>query len=291
MFMNKKEVFDGNNSGKVENKKIFLKFLLISLGFFLFLVIIFIFFIDKTCGDKTSYGECSSDKPYFCLNGKLIEEASICGCPNILKENGSFCFSEYSTYPKNITLKYNLEEDTYYLDFVVYRGLIDYLSSLQEFINKKNLSREDIILRNINEPLQREYLLPLVKKIQNIAEGKEQAKIAISLVQNIPYGLSLENASILDQVLSSKYPYRTLYSNKGVCGEKSELLAFLLKELGYGVVIFYFPEENHESVGIKCSFINDFQNTGYCFIETTTSLKAELSSESEIIFISDGKKF
>jgi len=36
-----------------------------------------------------------------------------------------------------------------------------------------------------------------------------------------------------------------LYEDKGVCGEKSLLLAYLLRELGYGVVLFEFKPENH----------------------------------------------
>ena len=63
----------------------------------------------------------------------------------------------------------------------------------------------------------------------------------------------------------------------GICGEKSQLLAFLLRELGYGIAIFYNQQENHESVGIKCSS-NDWKDTGYCFVET--SAPAIISDDS-----------
>ena len=49
-----------------------------------------------------------------------------------------------------------------------------------------------------------------------------------------------------------KYPYEILYENKGVCSDKSRLLACLLKELGFGCVLFVYNSENHEAVGIKC---------------------------------------
>ena len=68
---------------------------------------------------------------------------------------------------------------------------------------------------------------------------------------------------------SSRYPYEVLWDLKGVCEEKSELMAFLLKEFGYGVVLFYYPVENHEAVGIKCPLEHSLNGTGYCFIEST----------------------
>ena len=97
----------------------------------------------------------------------------------------------------------------------------------------------------------------------------------------------------------SRYPYEVIYDNEGVCGEKSELLAFLLREMGYGVVFFYNKLENHESIGIKCPKKFSLDDSGYCFIETTgpsiiTDSEIEyegvgkLSSKPELIPISDG---
>jgi len=89
---------------------------------------------------------------------------------------------------------------------------------------------------------------------------------------------------------------------KGVCSEKSRLLALILKELGYGVVLFHFEPEKHMAVGIKCPIIYSYRGTGYCFIETSrttiiTNHEEEyigvgnLYSMPEIIKISDGKSF
>jgi len=36
---------------------------------------------SNTCSDGTIYNECSSNKPFFCNNGQLVEKASQCGCP------------------------------------------------------------------------------------------------------------------------------------------------------------------------------------------------------------------
>lgn len=257
-----------------------------------------------TCGDGTLYYNCSLRKPYFCLNGGLIEEASICGCPGILMREEDSCVSKYQTNPKNIILKYILRGEIKEINFTVYGEMIDYISSIPKFIYyEKDIepSRRDFKLRNINEEEQRELLLPLVTKIQNIAENKEdQVRIAISIIQNIPYNESGEIITLgSNQLNYSRYPYEVLYDMKGICGERSELLAFLLREIGYGVVLFYYSSENHECVGIRCPVEYSLDDTGYCFVETTgPSVMTnnqdyyvggeKLSSKPEVIFISGG---
>jgi len=280
--------------------------------FFVFLIIgpLLLNNIEKireipTCGDKTIYNECSLRQPYFCLDGNLIEKASICNCSEILTKDNESCISKYQTDAKNITLKYILRGEKKEINFTVYNGMVEYMLYLPKFINhseEEKPSRRDFKLRNINEEEQRELLLPLITKIQNIAKTKEdQVRIVISIVQHILYE---ESGNVLifnsNQVLNySKYPYEVLYDMKGVCGSKSELLAFLLQEMGYGVVLFYYPLENHETVGIKCPIEYSLNNTGYCFIETTKPSiitnnqdyyigAGKLSSNPKVIFITKG---
>jgi len=128
----------------------------------------------------------------------------------------------------------------------------------------------------------------LVIEIQNSAPTKEdQARLAISLVQNIPFGNSNSSINFGGNSLSySRYPYQVLYDNQGVCGEKVELLGFLLRELGYGVSFFYFPEENHEALGIKCPPRESLMSTGYCFIETTGP---SIMTQKELYYYGFGK--
>lgn len=257
------------------------------------------------CGDGTAIGECSVNKPYFCENGILIDHAVVCGCPEILTQNGEFCTSKYRTKPKEINLEYILRGEEASVNLIVYGGLTDYLFSLPNTLSPVEgvqVSRADFKLRNINNEEQKELLLPLVVAIQNLAETKEdQVRIAVSIVQNLEFGWSGEILKIgRSEINYSRYPYETLYDQQGVCGEKSELLAFLLKELNYGTVLFYHSEENHEAVGIECYGDYSLRNTAYCFIETTgpaiiTDSKiiyvggSQLLSEPEYIFISNGE--
>ncbi|MCK4552833.1 hypothetical protein KAT80_01385 [Candidatus Pacearchaeota archaeon] len=226
------------------------------------------------CGDNSFYDTCSLTKPYFCLDGALLEKASVCGCPEILKREGDSCISDYQNSSKEITLKYVLRGEEKEINYVVYGGLVDYLFNLPKSISydeNEKPSRRDFKLKNLDEKEQKELLLGLVMKIQNLTPVEEdQMRIAVSLVQNIPYAESEKTFIMRNVVFNySRYPYEVLYDNAGICGEKSELLAFLLREMGYEVVFFYHAYENHESVGIKCPVKESLDDTGYCFIETT----------------------
>lgn len=277
----KKEVLKPGND---EGSGFQIKYLILTI----FVVLIFVLIIgngflnkirsDKEtlfCGDGTLYDSCSSTKPYFCSEGFLEPRASTCGCPALLTKQEEYCVSKYQTDPKVVELNYILRGEKRVVDFPVYRGMADYLSGLTQSIfysSGETPSRADFKLKNIDEEEQRELLLHLVKEIQDITGDEEdQARIAISLVQNIPFGFSGEEVKLGGgrTINYSRYPYEVLYDVEGICGEKSELLAFLLRELGYGVAFFYHADENHESLGIECPVKQSLGETGYCFIETT----------------------
>ena len=276
--------------------------------FLVFLAFIILFFKSatngelQTCGDGTFYDSCSIVKPYYCQQGALIEKASVCGC--IGNRNGDSCIGNLQTGEKNTTLKYFLDGEQKTLDFAVYKGLSDHLSGISRVISYEGTAkplRSDFRFKKINEEEQRNLLLPLVVEIQNLTDDKEeQARIAVSLVQNIPYGASNKTDGFFGMSVNySRYPYEVLYDGYGICGEKSELLVFLLREIGYETVLFYNQKENHESVGIKCPIEESYKETGYCFVETTgpsiiTDDSIEyvggitLDSEPEVILISTG---
>jgi len=284
-------------------------YLLFFLIIVLFSVSLFILFktMEKDefiCNDGTPYNSCSLIKPYYCVNGVLMEKASICECPEGLTKDDDKCLSEYHTNPRNITLKYVLNGKENKINFTVYDRITEYLSEIPrsiEYNNGREPSRADFKLKKINEEKQRNFLLPLVVEIKNLAKDKEeQMKIAVSIVQNIEWGYSNKTIKFAGISLTySRYPYEILYDSQGICGEKSELLLFLLRELGYDVVLFYNQRENHESVGIKCPLKYSWNNSGYCFIETSgpsiitdTSISyvggVRITSEPQIINISEG---
>jgi len=149
---------------------------------------------------------------------------------------------------------------------------------------------------HINEEDQREHLLNLVDRIKaETTNADVQARIAISLVQHIPY-----DYSGMFGTGSMKYPYQVLYDEKGVCSEKTLLAAFLLKELGYGVALLEFPGERHMALGVKAPAQYTYKDTGYAFVEMTAPsiitdsegdymLVGKLASKPRVYPVSEGK--
>jgi hypothetical protein len=243
------------------------------------------------CSDDTFYSTCSLDKPFYCAEGVFVENSSYCGCPEFMNKNNGGCSSIYEKNSFSVDLNYVLEGELGTINYEVYKGVSDHLSQIQKSIFYSGLeqaSRADFKLMNINEEVQREYLLPLFIEIENRAETREDAlRIAVSLVQNIPFGQSERIVNFGGgQTNYSRYGYEVLYDFQGICGEKSELMSFLLREMGYGLAVFYFPFENHEALGIKCPIQYSFENTGYCFVESSGP---SIISDGELDYVGVGK--
>jgi hypothetical protein len=157
-------------------------------------------------------------------------------------------------------------------------------------------------LKYLDDPVQKKSLDEIVQSIKTKTSDKDdRARIAMSLVQNIPYDYSKANP-LFFQTGVPRYPYMVLYEKSGLCEEKSILLAYLLRELGYGVVLFEFSPEKHMAVGIKCPAQYSFNNSGFAFVETTGPAIptdsygdyvkiGKLTSNPQIISISDGSSF
>ena len=192
------------------------------------LVIIFLITFLNTsssCADGTLPNACSETRPYFCSQGRLVGHASVCSCYNSSQIKGETCFSNYQFNQKNITLTYTLNGKEKTINFAVYKGMYDYLSKLPRYIDSnQNLTLADFKFKMINEEAQKELLFPLFLRIASITSDKEdRARIAISLVQNIPFGSSDKITKIGSvSVAYQRYPYEVLYDMEGICSEKSE---------------------------------------------------------------------
>ena len=283
-----------NHSTAVSKKSKLRLYFLLGLIVLVFFLIFLIYSSNEstvkkvlTCGDGTFYGKCSLDRPYYCSQGVLVVNASECGCPKNFTKTNDTCYNEYFTNQTNISYKYYLNNKEGQINLTVYGGVSNYLSTLPKTINYSSdgVPRlDDFKLMKINNPVQDEALLPLLVQIENLAPNSEmdQARIAISLVQNIPYGLP-GSVSIFGgkyNLSVSKYPYQVLFTNNGSCEGKSELLVYLLEKMGYSTSLFYYQKEDHEAVGVKCPVEYSLNGTGYCFIETTVSAPISFSSGS-----------
>lgn len=149
-----------------------------------------------------------------------------------------------------------------------------------------------------NRADQKEALTPLINWIKKkIKKSGDRVRVAASLVQNIPYDYDkYNNGDQSGRAHGTRFPYETLYDNAGICGEKAFLMAYLIKELGYGTALISFTSPAlHQVAGVKCPAAYDFQDTGYCFIDPnirhmiTFAGSYEDSDPYLIVPIADGK--
>jgi hypothetical protein len=146
----------------------------------------------------------------------------------------------------------------------------------------------------LDDPRQKPAIVQLSGIIRETVPGPDdQARIAVSLVQSIPY----QKADLSGPI---KLPYDVLYTGSGDCDEKSLLLAALLRELGYNVSLLRFDDQKHMAVGIRVPTGFDYNHTGYAFIETTNPAIISFNSVQDmfgvqgnpvIIPVSDGREF
>lgn len=91
----------------------------------------------------------------------------------------------------------------------------------------------------------------------------EYAELITAYVQQMPYDQAAARAGA-----QTKYPIVTAVDGRGVCGDKSLLLAALLQYEGYHVALLQFDPESHMAVGIRVPGAG-YKDTGYAFVEST----------------------
>jgi len=259
----------------------------------------------KKCSDSTLYEKCSESKPLYCREGRLVNDSGTCGCPEGYVILGEGCVSPYGGNPAERILPYTFNGKTAALKLAVHESLKQYLAALPRvyYCNPKCPTPQQLELRYLEDEKQKPELLTLVEKIERLTNDPvDQVRIAISIVQNIPYDTDSAEAGNL----TNRYPYEVLFDQSGVCGEKSRLLAFILREIGYGVYLLDYEKEDHMAVALKCRIEYaqySYNNTGYCFLETTrvsimTDNTGEYSSDGgtletipTLLTVSSGREF
>ncbi|OPZ44212.1 MAG: hypothetical protein BWY93_00661 [Euryarchaeota archaeon ADurb.BinA087] len=162
---------------------------------------------------------------------------------------------ELETGEKSVSFDYTLHGNNGAIQTTVYEGVYNYLSEKRP--------KSGRYLDVFSDRIQDKYSSDLIRKIQAVSTNHEdQARVAISIVQQIQYSDGLDYFWV-------EYPYERLYYNWGDCSQKSVLLAYILKQLGFGVALLEFEDENHMVVGIATNEKFSYKNTGYAFVETT----------------------
>jgi hypothetical protein len=160
------------------------------------------------------------------------------------------------------------------------------------------LDERNTTLLKFEDSYQNRFLSDLLSAIHNRTEDNDdELRIAVSLVQHIPYDTGKQEEFLRGEYSANRLPYQVLYENFGICNEKAKLLAYFLKNLGYGVALLSYPGEKHMAVGILSP--QEYRTPGcgnYTYIESTqptiiSQLNQGIQSYPEIIVLADGRAF
>ena len=182
--------------------------------------------------------------------------------------------------------KYTLNETLYDSYYKFYQSLPTVAPNSDGFAGSLSDKSNELVLRTAQGDEIVKKFADSIRTLgqQNKLSDDQIAELALSFVQTIPYDTEkFDNRKAGLNGLREKitYPYEVLYENKGVCQDKSYLAYDILRELGYGVALFSFKDENHMALGIKCPTEYSSYESGYCFAETT-SLGNMIGTISEI---------
>ncbi len=203
--------------------------------------------------------------------------------------------TDLATNPLTRIFPYVLRANHGLIQYTPYKGVYQKLSATNEICDS-NENPYYCYVKYVNNPIQEPYLNDLVNRIKSESSNPDdQVRIAVSMVQHIPYDFDRPEQIQNNLPYKIRHPYEVLYENEGDCGEHSFLLAYILEELGYGVRLLYFPNEPHMVVGLKCPQKFSYKNTGYAFIETTQpsimTYFYEDYENPEIIPVYNGRSF
>ena len=175
--------------------------------------------------------------------------------------------------------EYELKGEIYSLELELSRDKYNSYSAYP----KPLLTRESgshVYKLHVNKGNDDELVKQIIEKIRDNPEVKnetDELEAVVSFVQTIPFDYSHSG-------YVTKYPYETVYENKGVCAAFSVLLIKSLKELDYGVAAFRFSDENHVGVGIRRPRGHANYGTDYGFIETTATVGLHRDGRSGLYY-------
>ena len=120
------------------------------------------------------------------------------------------------------------------------------------------------------DPAQKPAIEDVCRQLQAIRDEAhlstdQYLELIAKYVQSIPYDWAIYKSGTGKQ----RFPVETLVDGKGLCGDKSVLLADLLSHEGYAAALLDFGPEKHMAVGVSGQGTT-YASSGYLFLETTS---------------------
>ncbi len=203
-----------------------------------------------------AYQAAKNDKEFKLFGGKdervpAYEGTQIDMQPvhyNYASYNGGVTFDTIQYYDKNMY--------EYYCTLERYYELEDYINYV---LDEKNLEVVDTLVTFLK-----------TCKMQAGYSDYEMVLEAINFVQkNITYVYDENTKGVVEY---PRYPIETLYEGQGDCEDTSILLAAIIKELDYGVILIAY--DDHMAVGIQgedtvFGKYYEYEGERYFYVETT----------------------
>jgi len=187
---------------------------------------------------------------------RIYEQMFKVGPNEVLILSPVLVSSSYSAdfYAPTYQWKYN--GFSFSLPLAISKDKYDYYQGLGHMTN--NLSKY------ATDSYNREIVADIAKKLTAQADALglssyDRIMLAASFVQNIPYQTDKETKGVDEY---ARYPVETLVDGVADCEDSSVLLASILKEMGYDVIIVAF--DGHVGIGIA---FDDYLLNGASFIK------------------------
>jgi len=158
--------------------------------------------------------------------------------------------------------------ETFHVDVSIPESLIQYYRDRDH-----NIPHEEWYVL-ASDPLDDVVISTLVRQLTDLARDagytseESMLEFAIRFVQALPYSQDVATTGFDEY---PRFPIETLVDAGGDCEDTSILMATLLMELGYDVVLFLLP--GHVAVGVAledCSgFYIEYEGKKYYYLETT----------------------
>jgi hypothetical protein len=170
--------------------------------------------------------------------------------------------------PVTVSYDWNYAGEKYSLSQTLYQSIYDYYQKKSKGIYTD--LEESSIEKYLTYPTEDQTIKKLANQLVSLATSKklsrdETAELIIAFIQSINYDLDKAKSDRTHPI----YPYEVLFTQKGICSDKSFLVVALLRELGYGTAFFMFPEQEHMAAAILCPSGYTNFNSKYCIIEST----------------------
>ena len=128
----------------------------------------------------------------------------------------------------------------------------------------------------VSDPYDDEYIEVIARELERVGDSsglseREVVNLAIAFVQQLQYTPDEVATGFIQHTY---YPLQTLVDQGGDCEDTSILLAAILQEMGYGVVLLAMWDAEHMAVGVRgdssiAGTYYEYNGHRYYYVETT----------------------